>query len=171
MSGYCRQYRRGDIVYVEKFLNQIGSEQHSGRPAIIVSSDDMNGKLDTVEIVYCTTQPKEVNGCHVEVTSTPKKSTVLCEQVSTVDKSRLHKRVGRCTEEEMERIGKAIVFSLDILTDDTGSTAELIRIRAERDTYKKMYERLLKEISHKNTGRTNSYRDNRSNYHGRNKHF
>jgi len=169
MNGYCSQYRRGDIVYVEKFWNQVGSEQHSGRPAIIVSSDDMNGKLDTVEIVYCTTQPKEVNGCHVEVNSTPKKSTVLCEQVSTVDKARLHKRVGRCTEEEMERIGKAMVFSLDILTDDTGSTAELIRVRAERDTYKEMYERLLKEVSHKNTGpRPNKY--NRNNYR-RNKHF
>lgn len=140
-------FKRGDIVYVEKFGKQIGSEQFPGRPAIVVSSDEMNGKIDTVEIVYCTTQPKEFNKCHVEVMSTPKKSTVLCEQVTTVDKKRLDKKVGRCTDAEMEQISRAIASSLKI--DMCPSESEIIRIQEERDTYKEMYEKLLKEISTK----------------------
>lgn len=50
--------KRGDIFYVSKFGYQVGSEQHAGRPAVIISNNECNRYSETVEIVFCTTKPK-----------------------------------------------------------------------------------------------------------------
>lgn len=144
--------RRGDIFYIGKFGKQIGSEQFSGRPAIVISNNELNQMLDTVEIVYCTTQPKEYNKYHVEVNSTKKRSTVLCEQVTTVSKQRLDKFMGSITEIELAEISRAIAGSLcakDISNQTKADErmTEIVRLQAERDTYKEMYEKLLKDTT------------------------
>ena len=46
------------------------------------------------------------------VTSTPQASTVLCEQIATVDKSRMTEKVGALTKEEMEKVNKALCVSI-----------------------------------------------------------
>ena len=43
---------RGEVYYVYPTGNEIGSEQHAGRPAIIVSNNHNNKNSSTLEIVY-----------------------------------------------------------------------------------------------------------------------
>lgn len=159
---------RGDIFYVTKYGETTGSEQSSGRPAVVVSNDKNNEHSPTVEIVYCTTKPKEDLPTHCTIRGTTVTSTVLCEQVTTVDKQRLGDYIGSCTEDEMSRINSAIRISLGIvdeyeqynpfhekevvttLTTQNSPTPEdkneLFEIRYERDTYKNLYEGILNKL-------------------------
>lgn len=167
MSEY--KIMRGDIFYITKYGDTTGSEQSSGRPAVVVSNDKNNEHSPTVEIVYCTTKPKEDLPTHCTIRSTTVTSTVLCEQVTTVDKQRLGDYIGNCTEDEMSRINTAIRISLGLNDEyekynpfpekeevsappDTKNEptpedkAELITVRCERDTYKNLYEGLLNKL-------------------------
>lgn len=62
--------RRGDIFYVHKFGIQVGSEEHTGRPGVVVSCDEGNRYSETVQVAFCTTQPKSNLPTHVEILST-----------------------------------------------------------------------------------------------------
>lgn len=106
--------RRGDIFFVQKSWDQEGNEQHFGRPGVVVSNDKNNFYSGTVEVVFCTTKRKKYLPTHVLIDSTNIKSTVLCEQITTIDKGRLGRYIGTCTPEEMDRISAAIMISLSL---------------------------------------------------------
>lgn len=160
---------RGDVYYVFKFDGETGSEQKSGRPAVVVSNNQNNKYSKTVEIVYCTTKQKTPLPTHVVINATPVQSTVLCEQITSVSVERLGCFIGCCNAEEMEQIDKALSISLgiDVLNttendttktkDDDVSNCEnlreepvlktdVIKLQVERDTYKNMYEQLLNKL-------------------------
>lgn len=80
---YEMKIRRGEVYYIEGFQT-VGSEQHPGRPAIIVSNDMNNEFSSTVEVIYLTTQPKTNLPTHVEIHSLKRDSIALCEQISSV---------------------------------------------------------------------------------------
>lgn len=96
---------RGDIYYVdwENSIYPVGSEQRPGRPAIIVSNDESNAKLNTVQVVYLTSKDKAPHPAHVSVMCKVQ-SIALCEQLYTVDKRRLGDYIRSCTAAEMEKI-------------------------------------------------------------------
>lgn len=106
--------RRGDIYYIDRADYPHGSEQRGGRPAIIVSNNLNNRYSPTVEIVYLTTAPKKDLVTHVTIWGTKVKSIALCEQVTTVSKTRIGGYLGACSQREMERIDSAVMLSLGI---------------------------------------------------------
>lgn len=106
--------KRGDIYYVYNSGTVSGSEQESGRPAVIVSSDAGAKSSSVVSVVYMTTEPKPNMLVHVDINSAKKPSTVLCEQVNTVSKNRLGDYIGKVTPDEMIRIERAIAEALGI---------------------------------------------------------
>lgn len=108
------EINRGDIFYIYKYAEQVGSEQASGRPAIVVSNNLCNKHSEVVEVVYCTTQPKTDLPTHVKIRSTYKESVALCEQIVSVDKSRIGDYVGSCTKQEMESMSAALMISIGI---------------------------------------------------------
>ncbi len=105
--------KRGEVWYVEKGYS-VGSEQQSGRPAIIVSNDKNNTYSATVEVVYLTTQPKQDLPTHVTIRSLNRISTALCEQITTVSMERLGNYCGTLTDQEMGEIDAAIKTSLGL---------------------------------------------------------
>lgn len=158
------EIRRGDIYYIDKYPT-IGSEQQAGRPAIIVSNEKNNQHSATVEVVYLTTQPKADLPTHVTISSAPRSSIALCEQVTSVSIDRIGDKVGRLTKREMTQVDIALLISLDLTMEETGKIAGggcsehngnadagpsdggvIIALTAERDTYKAMYESLLEKI-------------------------
>ena len=50
------EIKRGEIYYIT-FAPVVGSEQHGGRPGIVVSNNMNNAHSNTIEVVYLTTQP------------------------------------------------------------------------------------------------------------------
>lgn len=105
--------KRGDIFYVNR-SDSVGSEQRSGRPAIIVSNPVCNEHSPVVEVVYLTCQYKHRLPTHVRIESTGRRSTALCEQITSVDVSRLGDYKGHATDEEMQQIDAALLCSLGI---------------------------------------------------------
>lgn len=111
------QIKRGEVWYIEKGYST-GSEQNSGRPAVVVSNDLNNLHGTTVEVVYLTTQPKRNLPTHVLIHSLSRISTALCEQIITVAIERVGNFCGCLTADEMEGIEAAIHISLGLRVDE-----------------------------------------------------
>jgi mRNA interferase MazF len=72
----------------------LGSEIQKTRPALIVSPDEMNRHLRTVIIAPMTTRGRDYPS-RVPCTFAGKASQVALDQIRTVDRRRLVKRLGR----------------------------------------------------------------------------
>ena len=142
--------RRGDIYYIQR-RDTVGCEIAKARPAVIVSSDNLNTHWTTVTVVYLTTAPRQEFSTHVQINSTGRPSTALCENIDNVDKSLVGNYCGRCTSTEMEAIDAALLCSLGLSRPGTEALspgeewliAELGRVTAERDRYAKMVDLLM----------------------------
>lgn len=140
--------RRGEIYYISGDGKTKGHEQRADRPAVIVSNDRMNKTSGTVEVVYLTTKPKTDLQTHCTIRSTKRASTALCEQITTVSKERLQRYICTCTATEKKNIEICLMISLELNSrnETAANEAELVRVTAERDTYKDMYMELLKRL-------------------------
>ena len=113
-------YRKGD-VYFANFNNGIGSEQHGIRPVVIIQNDVGNSYSPTVIVAAITSQEKKDLPTHVKIRmeKLPGESTVLLEQVRTIDKSRLRCYIGSFDSETMMRIDEAIKTSFGIKNEES----------------------------------------------------
>lgn len=150
-----RTFKRGEIYYIHNRFVQ-GDEMISGRPAVIVSNDRINDLCGVVEVVMMTTKSKAPAPERIEIKATGTRSTLLCEQITTIDKSRIGDFIGECSPEEMAAINRALISSLSlsetIKTPSLSDDEVLVRvngIKAERDAYKEIYERLFERYCEK----------------------
>lgn len=109
---------RGEIYLVD-LSNQIGSEQAGIRPALIVQNERGNHLSPTTIICPLTSQEKTPVETHVTLTPSDagilKVSTVLCEQVRVVDKTRLKKKLGEIVNKsKLDDINKKLMISIGL---------------------------------------------------------
>ena len=112
-----KNIRRGDIYYVRGCLDAVGSEQKANgksRPAIVISNNVGNKYSKIKQVVYITTKNKNDIPTHVVINSAKYTSIAICEQIFSVSDERIEKYVGHCTEEEMEKIDKALMISIGL---------------------------------------------------------
>lgn len=86
---------------------------------MIVSNDVCNDVSPVIEVIFLTSRKKHPLPTHVNV-QCELYSIALCEQITSVDKSRLLDYVGRASPEEMQQIDEAIKISLGIGIGGTG---------------------------------------------------
>lgn len=109
---------RGDIYFAD--LNPVlGSEQGGFRPVLIVQNDIGNKYSPTVIISAITSQIQKARlPTHVELPSRlsglEKDSVILLEQVRTIDKRRLKKRVTKLDSEIMNKVDEGLAISLGL---------------------------------------------------------
>ena len=72
----------------------VGSEIRKTRPALVVSPDEMNAHISTVIIAPMTTKGRNYP-TRVPCTFQGKTGEIVLDQLRTVDKTRLVKRLGR----------------------------------------------------------------------------
>ena len=110
--------KRGEVYWIEKPKNSLGSEQMKNRPGLIVSNNDGNENSPLVTVVYLTSQEKpdlEVNVTLGRTSSGDcEGNTVICNQIYTIAKSRVGEYMTRISDEDMEAVDKAIMISLDL---------------------------------------------------------
>lgn len=146
-----KEYHRGEIYYVAKYATT-GCEIATGRPAIIISNDRINNSLNTVEVVFLTSQVKPLTPEHILTRSSGRMSTVIGEQISTVDKNRIREFIGECTPDEMQKIELGLLHSLglekyaDKRMSDEQVILRLSEMKAEKDALKAMYDRLFDRV-------------------------
>lgn len=96
----------------------IGAEINKTRPAIIVSNNINNLYSSTVTVVPISDKGAKVYPVEVLLSSKNiglnKSSKAKCQQIRTVDKKRLMKKLGAISEEEKEELKNAIEIHLGI---------------------------------------------------------
>jgi mRNA interferase MazF len=84
--------KRGDVYWVN-LDPTIGTEIKKTRPALIISPDDMNAALPRIIIAPLTSKGQPL-GCRPEVTFDGKQARILLDQLRSIDKRRLGKKMG-----------------------------------------------------------------------------
>ena len=106
--------RRGDVVFVNKNGERtVGSEQQAGRFAVVVSNNLANEYSRVIEVVYATSRSKTTLPTHMHI-NIEVDSTLQCEQVHSIDKSRLGYVKGYLTEDEIKEMNKCLRISLGL---------------------------------------------------------
>lgn len=114
-----KELNRGDIVYAE--LNgAIGSEQRGYRPVIIIQNDIGNKHSPTTIIVPLTKRINRKNKLptHLDLKSSnliKYDSTILTEQIRTIDKCRIKEKIGHIESEYvMQLLDEKLEIALGI---------------------------------------------------------
>ena len=108
---------RGEVWLVD--LNPVrGHEQAGKRPGLIVSVDLFNqGPAGLVIILPITTKAKGIP-FHVEINISEgglvKRSFIKCEEIRSIAKERLFKRMGRVSDETMKAVEDRLRILLNL---------------------------------------------------------
>jgi mRNA interferase MazF len=89
--------RRFDIFLVS-LDPAVGSEIRKTRPCVVISPDEMNTHVQTVIVAPMTTKGR-LYPTRVQCTFQGKRGQVVLDQIRTVDRARLVKRLGRLSAE------------------------------------------------------------------------
>jgi len=114
------ELRRGDIFWVDWSPGR-GSEQTGRRPALIVQADAANRhpRYPNTIVAAVSTKGRAEVSVHVLVEPSAENglssvSYVKCEQLQTVDKSRLEERLGWLSEADLARVEEALRIMLGL---------------------------------------------------------
>ncbi|MBC7525955.1 MAG: type II toxin-antitoxin system PemK/MazF family toxin [Chthonomonadaceae bacterium] len=95
------------VARFEIYLTQLdpvqGSEIRKTRPCVVISPDEMNQYLATVLISPMTTKGKSYV-TRIPCTFDNKNGHIVLDQIRTVDKIRLVKRLGSLSDTEQEEV-------------------------------------------------------------------
>ena len=86
------------------------------RPVVIVSRDDVSGRRDRVTLASVTTALRDAP-THVALDhrdGLPRVSTINCDELYTVPKNQLIRRIGRLSEPKIEALDQALEFALGL---------------------------------------------------------
>jgi mRNA interferase MazF len=126
MSSRPQQYKKGDCVLVSfPYTTDEGQTQTKRRPAVIISNDYNNGRLDDVLLVPLTSnttragrEPTQV----VVLMNTPEgqqaglrlDSVIDCTVIATIPKTLLVSKIGAFPNETMERVDQCLMIAMAI---------------------------------------------------------
>jgi mRNA interferase MazF len=85
----------------------VGAEMQKRRPCVVISPDEMNGPLRTLQIAPMTTTVHNYPW-RVPITFQKKRGMVALDRIRTVDKKRILRRIGRASRPVVERIKRVI---------------------------------------------------------------
>lgn len=107
--------KRGEI-YLVCLDPSIGAEINKTRPALIISNDINNQVAQTITVIPITSNIAKVYPFETLLPSQgsglSKNSKTKCNQIRTIDKKRLVKRLGKISTEELKEIGKSLSIHL-----------------------------------------------------------
>lgn len=133
MSSKPPVYRKGDVVLVAfPYTTDDGQTQTKRRPAVIISNDYNNARLDDVLLVPLTSNvtraTREPTQVVVEMATPEGKaggirldSVIDCTVIATIPKTLLVSKIGAFPNEVMERVDMCLMIALSIgrpITED-----------------------------------------------------
>ncbi len=118
-KGKMTPPKRGEI-YLVSFDPTLGHEIQKTRPAVVIQNDVSNHYSPITIVAAISSQfsrppfPREVI-IDPEESGLLKASAVIVNQIRSVDRLRLGKRIGRLLPESMERVDEALRISLGLV--------------------------------------------------------
>ena len=150
------EYLRGEVYWI-CLDDSVGGEERTGRPAVVVSTNGLNIQNDTVTVAYLSKQGF-ATATRPSI-SDPKggKQRVLCDQLRTIDKSRLNRYMHAITESEMIRVEGALACTLGLpapksvqkntpVVEQKQEDKDLAAMKLEIDMWRRMYEKTMDQL-------------------------
>jgi len=100
-------------IYIANLDPTRGSEIKKTRSCIIISPDEMNAHLRTVQIAHLTSNTRPYPW-RVSIRFRRKNGMVALDQIRTVDKSRLVKKASKATPRVIDGV-KAVIHEMLVL--------------------------------------------------------
>ena len=115
-------YHRGDI-YLANLDPCIGSEQGGTRPVVVLQNDAGNYHCPTIIVAPITSRSNKRLDLPVHyyirnAQGLDGSAVVLLEQIKTIDKSRIHKYLGKMTPHQMDEINDRLETSLGLYVSE-----------------------------------------------------
>ena len=114
-----RDIQRGDVFYAD--LSPVwGSEQGAFRPVVVIQNNVGNRESPTIIVAAVTLQTKNRLPTHVRLRNVGflrDGSTILLEQLRTIDKTRLNGYMGRLGAHWLDKIDGALAVSVGLAND------------------------------------------------------
>lgn len=109
--------KRGDIWLVA-LDPALGAEIRKTRPALIISNNINNQYSQTITILPITDKGQKIypveSVLSEQTSGLSKVSKIKCQQIRTIDKQRLVKKMGAIEDQEWKDIQKALLIHLGI---------------------------------------------------------
>jgi mRNA interferase MazF len=90
-------------VYLVRLDPTVGREIRKSRPCVVISPDEMNDFIGTVIVAPMTTKRREYP-TRISCRFAGKPAEIVLDQIRTIDKTRLTKRLGRIDSRVQERV-------------------------------------------------------------------
>ena len=109
----------GEVKKGEVYLYWIGKKEAQGteikkiRPGVVISTDNLNKWNYRFIVAPITKRTKQFLEFEVPVMVNDKEGLAMLDQIKTVDRSRLIKRLGKLSDEEMTTIREKIDLVFD----------------------------------------------------------
>ena len=104
---------RGDVYWVN-LDPTVGTEIKKTRPAVVVSNDACNKYGARIVVVPVTSNVTSLYPGEARVFIAKRESRVLGDQLRSIDKARLGKRIGRLSREDLGKVEDALRITLDL---------------------------------------------------------
>jgi mRNA interferase MazF len=98
---------RGDIYWVDLDPTK-GSEINKKRPCVIISASPINRARNTVIVVPLSTAARARPPIVIGVECLGKPVSAICDQIRTVDKSRLRELAGSLLAKDMDTLDESL---------------------------------------------------------------
>jgi mRNA interferase MazF len=105
---------RGEVWWVS-FGPAMGGEIQKRRPAVIISNDAANRFLNRVQVVPLTSKTQRLYPSEAYVEIQGRRRKAMADQIATVAKERLSKRMGRLSASDMNLVEQALRVQLALV--------------------------------------------------------
>jgi mRNA interferase MazF len=104
-------------VWLVSFGPALGGEIEKTRPAVVVSNDVANARLNRVQVVPLSSQVDRIYPAEAMVTMNEGRRKAMADQITTVSKRRLLRRLGSLDGSDFAGVGWSpeVISSLTIL--------------------------------------------------------
>ena len=122
MQKLSKNYPERGKVYIADLNPPYGREIHKKRPVLVISNNTLNQTLPTIIVIPISSIIPEYIGPDVvkieKKIGLEKESIIIVNQIRSIDKARLIKKIGRLSQDRLEQVEDALQITLGMVELD-----------------------------------------------------